>query len=294
VKQVEFLPSGRGLFSIDSAFRQTARIWDVRSGKCLVSITPCNAGAVSPNGQRIAVDGYSTPNGTRVNGEQIASPRRNASEIYVFDIRKLDKPDLQFSLSGYGPLAFSPTSDAIAYLSGRGKDITLVIWNLTSNKLSESLPGKTSGAYAMRYSSDGRFLAVGGHDHRVRLLDVAEGKQTLSFEEDPYWLAFSPDGRFLVGQKAVWDLRSGKPVTHFPADVLVQSAVVLPDGIHLIAGCRDSTIRVWDLKTGRQLKSVPGHTAAVSAVAISHDSKQLASGSMDSVILLWDLSRFAP
>jgi WD40 repeat protein len=133
----------------------------------------------------------------------------------------------------------------------------------------------------MRYSPDGRLVAVGASVRRVRLFDVVEGKEAFDFEELPYWLAFSPDGRFFVGQKAVWDLRSRKPAFRIPGNSRTESAVVLPGSNRLIAGCQDSMIRVWDLTSGRLLKSVSGHTAPVCAMAISQDGKRLATGSTE-------------
>lgn len=67
------------------------------------------------------------------------------------------------------------------------------------------------------------------------------------------------------------------------------SLIICPDGITLISGGKDGTIKLWDLKRGVLLNTLTGHTNSVDAVAIASDSRFLATGSSDSTIKLWNL-----
>ena len=49
----------------------------------------------------------------------------------------------------------------------------------------------------------------------------------------------------------------------------------------------DSTIRLWDTKSGHETARLEGHTHWVRAVAVLPDGR-LASGSVDTTIRLWD------
>lgn len=51
----------------------------------------------------------------------------------------------------------------------------------------------------------------------------------------------------------------------------------------------DRTIKIWDLRTGKVLRTLTGHSDSVVAVAFSSDSQQLVSGSKDTTIRIWDL-----
>ena len=67
------------------------------------------------------------------------------------------------------------------------------------------------------------------------------------------------------------------------------SVAYSPDGQHIISGCDDGTIRIWNSKTGVAV-GVPleGHFAMVWHVAYSPDGQHIVSGSSDSTIRIWD------
>ena len=64
----------------------------------------------------------------------------------------------------------------------------------------------------------------------------------------------------------------------------VYTVAFSPDGTRLAVGCKDNTIRLWDLKSYQQVAELRGHTDYVHAVAFSPDGTQLVSGSGDSTV----------
>ncbi|MGI0486539.1 WD40 repeat domain-containing protein [Pantanalinema rosaneae CENA516] len=61
-----------------------------------------------------------------------------------------------------------------------------------------------------------------------------------------------------------------------------------PTGSILASNFRER-IQLWDLQTGKLLRSLYGHHGWITALAISADGKMLASASLDSTIRLWDV-----
>jgi WD40 repeat protein len=68
----------------------------------------------------------------------------------------------------------------------------------------------------------------------------------------------------------------------------VHSAVYSPDETRIVSGSNDSTVRVWDAHTGKQLEVLKGHEYQVMSVSFSPNGAHIVSGSSDETVRLWD------
>ncbi|MBN3950383.1 MAG: NACHT domain-containing protein [Nostoc sp. NMS7] len=69
----------------------------------------------------------------------------------------------------------------------------------------------------------------------------------------------------------------------------VFSVAFSPDGKLLATGDSDGEVRLWQVKDGKQLFTLKGHTSWVWSVVWSPDGQTLASGSEDHTVRLWDI-----
>ena len=83
------------------------------------------------------------------------------------------------------------------------------------------------------------------------------------------------------------EAESGKLLKKFEGTQVVRSVVISPDNQKII--CSNGwSIYIWDIYSGKLLRSCEGHKNDVYCVAISSDNQIVVSGSCDKTIKLWE------
>jgi RNA polymerase sigma factor (sigma-70 family) len=121
------------------------------------------------------------------------------------------------------PLALSADGRWMAGVEGEAKGPHAVqLWEIASNRTGPRFPVGSGDALPLVFSPDGRFLAGGGWEGKVRVWDLtagAEARQFTGHRGRVHALAFAPDGARLASGSGdatalVWDLQ---PLLRWPA-----------------------------------------------------------------------------
>ena len=72
-------------------------------------------------------------------------------------------------------------------------------------------------------------------------------------------------------------------------ELAVVCVAVSPDSNYVATGSRDKSAKLWEMNTGREVRSFLAHEATVTSVAFTADGKMLLSGSNDKSVRLWDV-----
>ena len=165
--------------------------------------------------------GYCVSLDFSADGTRLASGSRDGSAIiWSTDTWKatqtLRNPDPGTVYSGgetgmVDDVAFSPDGKTLAMASREGN---VLLWDVATGKLLETLKGHSSSVSALVFSPDGRTLASGSVDQTVRLWNVDTRQELMQLDSGSIELgrvqslAFSPDGQHLLtggrGSTAFW------------------------------------------------------------------------------------------
>ena len=138
---------------------------------------------------------------------------------------------------------------------------------------------------SVAFSPDGRILVGGGEYLNTSI--VSQGFYSFSGGS---WDEYEPTEVRRRYPLKLWDLDRKKLVILEGHESRVSSVAFSPNGKVIASGSWDDTIRLWNSTTGQHLTTYHGHKKDVNAVAFSPDGETLASGSDDDTIILWNPS----
>ena len=69
----------------------------------------------------------------------------------------------------------------------------------------------------------------------------------------------------------------------------ITSVAISPDGRYALSGSW-KTLKLWEISTGKEIRTFKGHIDGVTSVAISPDGRYALSGGDDGTLRLWDIS----
>ena len=171
------------------------------------------------------------------------------------------------------------------------------LWDVSSRNQFGMLKGPASNVYSVAFSPDGQLLASAAEGERAfQLWEASSGRQVRTFpgNDERYGpvqsVAFSPDGKLLaLGQTIVrlLDVSNGQELRAFTGHTnRVYCVVFSPDGKLLASASLDKTVKLWEVASGRELRTL-SHTGPLSSVAFSPDGKLLATGAADGTVTVW-------
>ena len=106
------------------------------------------------------------------------------------------------------------------------------------------------------------------------------------------WASDQPNGfrsftRYSFDQ--VWDAAGGGELTFLRSDEQsISDMSYSPDGLRIVSGSEDGTVRVLDAASGASLAVLSGHKSGFTYVSYSPDGTRIVSGSCDNTVRVWD------
>ncbi len=202
----------------------------------------------------------------------VAAGRGNRIDVYDAKsgthIRSLIAPGLKTHagqevkaahLSIVEAMAFSPDGKYLA--SGSFQEVN--VWDVSTGALRQKLTGFAHNVMALAFTHDNKILATGGgaptQEGEIRFFEVGTWRQIGAVKnghsDTVYGLCFSPDGKLIA------------------------------------SGSADKFVKIFEVPTGKFVKSFEGHTHHVLDVGWQADGKLLASAGADNTVKIWNYAK---
>ncbi len=203
-------------------------------------------------------------------------------------------------------VAFSPDGEVVYAAGGEAGIVGIVrSWKTSDGTALRSFEGHTDAAYALAVSPDGKWIATGAYDQKIRLWEAATGKEIALLKGHNgavNGLSFRADGKVLASASAdrtvkLWSIPAGQRLDTLSQPTKEQTSVVFSaDGKTLFAAGGDNRIRAWAISaaakegTNKILTSRFAHEGGILNLALSADGKLLASTATDKSLKIWNTS----
>ena len=208
---------------------------------------------------------------------------------------------------------FSP--DGKQVITG-SHDSTLTIWDVKNGRESWVYKEDYPYIFNAKFSPDGKSIMFSSNGNKILNLESHE----IELDLMDYILAnFSPDGKQIVGipqenRKMTFFCRdlscfpdsllsnqtfyilnanNGEKMVEFEGlDYLVNSAVFSPDGKQIVTASSGKALKIWDAKTGKELKNISENLPSLISASFSPDGKKIIFNSYDNdEFWVWDTEK---
>ncbi len=177
-----------------------------------------------------------------------------------------------------------------------GKSGRVVVWGVTKGERLLAVGEESDSVLAADISPDQAWVALGGPGKVVRVYSTKDQKLKYEIRKHTDWvtaLEFSPDGVLLAtgdrnGGLFVWEAFTAREYFTLKGHTSAITEISWrPDSNVVASSSEDSTIRLFEMENGNQIRGWGAHGGGAQSVRYARDG-QLVSAGRDRLARVWD------
>ncbi|MBN2533117.1 MAG: PD40 domain-containing protein [Spirochaetales bacterium] len=274
INSIAFSPDGRLIVS--GSDDTTMKIWEMQTGNLITTLQAhtqaVSTVAYSPQGRFIASGGWD--GAVRLwdaqTGKCVAECLRHTGIITI--------------------VRFSP--DGLYVISGSW-DAGIKVWEVPGGKMKAEMFGHTGIITSLSVSPDGKYIVTGSEDTTIKVWELSTGILTSACKEhtdrisqvicqDTIIASTGDDGTIKI-----WNPEIDKLIADCKNSFITEKALTVSHS-HMASVLGDTCIRILDMSTGRKVLDFTHHWSSVNCAAFSKTTRDIATGSWDRTIKIWD------
>jgi eukaryotic-like serine/threonine-protein kinase len=256
----------------------TVKLWDAHEGKLIRSFDTgeaVEALAVSPDGNFILTGG-------------------GDSTLKLWDLT-VGQEARTFSGQESSVLAVALSEDGRLALSG-GTDQKVHLWDVATGREIRAF-SQSAAVHAVAFFPDARAAVAVGNRSNVKAWDLTSGAALPTPIHNAGTLrtvVVSPDGQLIAsggesGAIKIWHTTTGVVTHDFVTGDEVRAVAFSRDSEKLLAASFDGAARLYDLRTGKELRTFrPARRERIGAADLSRDGRFVVTGNDAKMVHLWD------
>lgn len=276
IQSVAMTPDGRR--AVSASGDGTVKVWDLERGIELYTLTghgwPVSSVAITPDGRRAvsgALDGTVKVWDLEAGENQlILSPSKYHDGHHRGPVTSL-------TVAPVAELAISTSTDETVTIWSLQKAVAVLTlqyacdghpinWRLNrAFHYMGSIP--LHGLTSVAITPDMRYIIAASADNRLKVLELSQELELFSLLTK----IISMKMHLLVGhQDQIW------------------TVAVTPDSRHVISGSNDNSVKIWNLRQGKELYTFTNHTGSIIALAVTSNGHHIISATR-SKVYTWNL-----